>query len=561
MKTIGFKNFRKFADFPMMELAPITIFVGENNAGKSTVVKGILAFSDFLNNENFFHQGPLWIEDDEDEEQNEENRENVKNYFRNVKFYFNSSYLAHIGTFKRALYNKATEDTITFRTKIGVIRLDVLVEGKRDDEEAVFGNVSKIDIFDDKYKISISLDLQSDEMYLTFNPCPNYQAKDLEKNRGRLTEPSLFEESSKKEVTRNKDDDPLARYFGSFDKVYTLTMPLSYAWRPYSSRNFLGSILGSLERSIDDKLHKLSSSQRTGVGFHGKVISHDDGVYTCSIGEIDEEMKRFLEMYMDCYNQTRFGRIHIQGTRDFFRLPISAGLLSAKIVDVEYIYAHAVTQTVIYSAKDTNDYLSRTIHEFAPLSRQKIRRDFVLKWMKEYGIGKNYTIRSVGGEAHIVTITNEDGEKVNLADKGMGSIQLMVLLFRLAILLEDRKPKRFERDKGNKVVIIEEPEQNLHPMLQSKLADLLYELYKEHGIRFIIETHSEYLIRKTQVIVKNNNTKCDCPMGDNPFKVYYFNSEGDQPYYEIIYQKDGCFANDFGKGFFDEASNLAFEIL
>ena len=49
MKQIGFKNFRKFASFPAIDLAPITILVGENNAGKSTVVKGLLALSDFLN--------------------------------------------------------------------------------------------------------------------------------------------------------------------------------------------------------------------------------------------------------------------------------------------------------------------------------------------------------------------------------------------------------------------------------------------------------------------------------------------------------------------------------
>ena len=61
MKEIGFKNFRKFEDFPNMELAPITIFVGENNAGKSTVVKGILALSDFLNetNKNSFRFVPI----------------------------------------------------------------------------------------------------------------------------------------------------------------------------------------------------------------------------------------------------------------------------------------------------------------------------------------------------------------------------------------------------------------------------------------------------------------------------------------------------------------------
>ena len=61
MKQIGFINFRKFKEFPPMDLAPITIFVGENNAGKSTVVKGILALSDFLNetNKNSFRFVPI----------------------------------------------------------------------------------------------------------------------------------------------------------------------------------------------------------------------------------------------------------------------------------------------------------------------------------------------------------------------------------------------------------------------------------------------------------------------------------------------------------------------
>ena len=52
MKYIGFKNFRKFEVFPNIELAPITMLVGGNNAGKSTVVKGILALSDFFSTRN-----------------------------------------------------------------------------------------------------------------------------------------------------------------------------------------------------------------------------------------------------------------------------------------------------------------------------------------------------------------------------------------------------------------------------------------------------------------------------------------------------------------------------
>jgi hypothetical protein len=44
----------------------------------------------------------------------------------------------------------------------------------------------------------------------------------------------------------------------------------------------------------------------------------------------------------------------------------------------------------------------------------------------------------------------------------------------------------------------------------------------------------------------------------NPFKVYYFPEEG-MPY-DMKYRTDGCFSNEFGHGFFDEASKLAFKL-
>ena len=48
MNSIGFKNFRRFQNFPEIDLGDITILVGGNNAGKSTLVKAILLMRDFL---------------------------------------------------------------------------------------------------------------------------------------------------------------------------------------------------------------------------------------------------------------------------------------------------------------------------------------------------------------------------------------------------------------------------------------------------------------------------------------------------------------------------------
>ena len=47
---VGFKNFRKFTDFPFMKLGGITYLVGINNSGKFTLVKALLLILDFYNN-------------------------------------------------------------------------------------------------------------------------------------------------------------------------------------------------------------------------------------------------------------------------------------------------------------------------------------------------------------------------------------------------------------------------------------------------------------------------------------------------------------------------------
>ena len=46
MKSFGFKNFRKFENFPMIDLGDINILVGTNNSGKSTFIKGMILLLD-----------------------------------------------------------------------------------------------------------------------------------------------------------------------------------------------------------------------------------------------------------------------------------------------------------------------------------------------------------------------------------------------------------------------------------------------------------------------------------------------------------------------------------
>jgi len=226
---------------------------------------------------------------------------------------------------------------------------------------------------------------------------------------------------------------------------------------------------------------------------------------------------------------------------------------------IEYISAHAATQKVLFSIEDKNDYMAGVIRNFKQCRIEKGDQEdlFITRWMKELHIGLDYQIDSLSGEAYMVDITNMQGETMPLADMGMGSIQMMLLLFKLASNIN-------KKNGDGCTIIVEEPEQNIHPQLQSKLTDLFLEVFVKYGFHFIIETHSEYMIRKSQVLVaqmgyetqEEIETRC-------PIKTYYFpgDMEPEKNPYNMAYRTDGKFMNGFGEGFYDEAANLAFDIM
>lgn len=532
MRQIGFNNFRKFEKFPAIEIAPITFFVGENNAGKSTVVKGILALSDFFN-KNMFDEDRFLMSEDISKKSQQEKKKIVVANLKNQKFYFNSSYFAHIGTFKRALYNKAKDSVISFYTTIDHGEFTIEVVGDRNDEERVSGIISRILIDYRMLGMHIEFDLQNDKANVRFCSVET-------------TEDQL-------DFLPPKMRKGTMEYLRSISRSYELSFDISDYYR-----RFVPDFIFLLKASVEIALSASMELDKT-VKHIGSEVLLD----LKPIANTNSEVIAFLKEYT----------AHIcpsdRNKEWMFLLPDTEYIFN-RYFRIEYLYAHAVTQTVLYSAKDSNDYLSRTIHEFASLSKTEDKNDyrkkFIIQWMKVLRIGNDYQIKSVGGEAHIVKIKNSDGDYVNLADKGMGTIQLMVLLFRLAITLPNiaRKSNKMRKKShyaNALTIIIEEPEQNLHPMLQSKLADLFYELNDKYGLRFIIETHSEYLIRETQVIVGNRfkNTNPDKFISENPFKVFYFPADGIP--YDMGYTSSGLFKEKFGDGFINEAGRLHMTVL
>ena len=148
---------------------------------------------------------------------------------------------------------------------------------------------------------------------------------------------------------------------------------------------------------------------------------------------------------------------------------------------------------------------------------------------------------------------DENPEGMDLADKGMGSIQLVILLLRLATLIRKYKGQTL-------TVLLEEPEQNQHPANQSLLADLVYYVNKNFGVLFIVETHSEYLVRHYQVLAAKLIYEDGVSLDDinKKAKVYYLSQE--RGMVDMLFMENAKFKDFFDEGFFDQAARESLTI-
>ena len=95
----------------------------------------------------------------------------------------------------------------------------------------------------------------------------------------------------------------------------------------------------------------------------------------------------------------------------------------------------------------------------------------------------------------------------------------------------------------------------MHPNFQSKLADVFCLALTKYGVSFIIETHSEYLIRKLQYLVMKKEL-----LKDKIF-IYYLDKANDlSSVSKIEIKENGYLTKNFGTGFLDEANNISIQL-
>lgn len=273
----------------------------------------------------------------------------------------------------------------------------------------------------------------------------------------------------------------------------------------------------------------------------------------------------------------------IEGLSHQWEDVVKEALNPSFLQQMKYVDSASMSVCRLYTADDGDD-LGHILRSFLEGNRQHLTGvavdeaerllqqepyqpgTFLDSWIRRFGVGDAIQIKGTEEGLGIMVFLDKEGEQRLLADEGYGITQLFSLLLQIEVSILGAARRASLDEKGNvqlmydpSYIYVEEPENHLHPKFQSLLANLFAEAYANYNIHFVVETHSEYMIRKLQVLVADKGI----PLQPDDVSVNYIENDADGVAFNrrIEISGEGRLTTPFGSGFFDEADGLSMDLL
>ncbi len=197
-----------------------------------------------------------------------------------------------------------------------------------------------------------------------------------------------------------------------------------------------------------------------------------------------------------------------------------------------------VLQVMGLSGEDTAELIRNRFNDHIDFLRSKdskyIFYELFDQWIHDL-LGSEYRIRSelYKDKSKLFVHEPKRNIKFTLQQVGSGISQLLPMLVLILT------------SKQNDILLIENPELDLHPKLQAQFVDLCI-FAIENGRKLVIETHSEHIVNRVRLRIKERNELLD------RICIYFFmKQDGDISYTPITVTKDGKI-EEWPDQFFDQ---------
>ena len=131
----------------------------------------------------------------------------------------------------------------------------------------------------------------------------------------------------------------------------------------------------------------------------------------------------------------------------------------------------------------------------------------VASWLSRFELAEQFQLTPIDRERRIYEARLQtQGADAIITDVGFGVSQILPIIVLLHFVPE------------GSIVVLEQPEIHLHPLVQAEMADLFLEIAHERNLQLIIESHSEHLLRRLQRRI----AEAELPLASPEFIRLYF---------------------------------------
>lgn len=167
-------------------------------------------------------------------------------------------------------------------------------------------------------------------------------------------------------------------------------------------------------------------------------------------------------------------------------------------------------------------------------------------WLAELGLAERAQAKDLGRLGMSLSVVPKGTDKlIDLTSVGVGVSQVLPVILQCLWT------------RPNSVILLEQPELHLHPSMQLKLADFLLACSRT-GRQIIIETHSEHIVNRLRRRVAEDGTGA---LSRSIGLLFAEQDDGVSRYRTTTISPSGGLSQGWPKGFLDVGSNEADEFL